>query len=99
MQSLITRRKFIDQTIRGTAGAIAASACCGRFADSSASPAALSRVVTVRDDQAVDKNVINAAVAQIMMNAGIMGLTGIDDVGEAWRSLFPGITASSVIGI
>jgi hypothetical protein len=42
---------------------------------------------------------INEAVVQVMMDESIKRLTNLSDVGEAWKSLFPGIAESSVIGI
>lgn len=34
-----------------------------------------------------------------MMDEGIRQLTGINDIGEAWKSFFPGITQNKVISI
>jgi hypothetical protein len=53
----------------------------------------------VRHDDSLKNGKFNQDVIRVMMNAGITRLTGIDDVGEAWKSIFPGITASSVIAI
>jgi uncharacterized protein (DUF362 family) len=65
---------------------------------------ALSRVVVVRDRNALDGKSfedasINQDTVQIMMNAGIKSLTRIEDTGEAWKSLFPSITQKTIIGI
>jgi uncharacterized protein (DUF362 family) len=57
------------------------------------------RVIIVEDDGATTDMSINAAVVRTMMNAGIRALTGEYDVGEAWKSLFPGIGTSSSIAI
>jgi len=66
---------------------------------SSEAPADLSRVVLVTDAVATSGSTINSAVVQHMMDCGVMSLTGIYNVGEAWKVLFPGISASSVIAI
>jgi uncharacterized protein (DUF362 family) len=65
----------------------------------SSAPADLSRVVIVTDSGATSGLTINASVVQSMIDCGVMNLTGIFNVGEAWKSLFPGITASSVVAI
>ncbi|MBM3322962.1 DUF362 domain-containing protein [candidate division WOR-3 bacterium] len=63
-------------------------------------PAAFSSdVVQCYHDLATQGNAVNEPVVQMMMDESIMTLTGIRDIGEAWKSLFPGITESSVIGI
>jgi uncharacterized protein (DUF362 family) len=58
-----------------------------------------SDVVQCYDDFATNGTSINEAVVQVMMDASIKALTGLNDVGEAWKSVFPGITESSVISI
>jgi len=65
----------------------------------SLAPADLSRVVILTDSGATSGLSINAPVVQSMVNCGVMNLAGIFDVGEAWKSLFPGIGASSVVAI
>jgi uncharacterized protein (DUF362 family) len=102
-----SRREFIQRSAQGAAGLaslpIVAKAAGGVQADPMARPAAnpqdKSRVVVVSHQNALNGNAFNADVIQTMMDAGITRLTGIDDVGEAWKSLFPGIVSSSVIGI
>jgi uncharacterized protein (DUF362 family) len=60
-----------------------------------------SRVVIVSDDNASDKPTkkLNARVIQTMVDKGIMQYTGLNSIGEAWKSIFSGITISSVIGL
>ena len=53
------------------------------------SPLTKSRVVVVKDDSAFSNYRIDQNVVQIMVDAGIRTLTGINDVGEAWKSLSP----------
>jgi len=58
-----------------------------------------STIVVVEDPGATDGTDIIAANVQKMVDDGIMSLTGCSDVAEAWKSLMPGITASSIIAI
>lgn len=93
-----TRRNFIFQTAGSTAGLLLTPALKNVFGKE-ANPASKSTVVVVHDEKAFNGASIDQNVVQLMMDAGIMRLAGIGDVGEAWKSLFPGITKSSVIGI
>jgi uncharacterized protein (DUF362 family) len=58
-----------------------------------------SDVVQCYNQDAVRSNVIYPEIVQSMMDESVMALTGIPQVGEAWKSLFPGIATDSVIGI
>ncbi|MEO0081648.1 MAG: DUF362 domain-containing protein [candidate division WOR-3 bacterium] len=58
-----------------------------------------SDVVQCYDVNATSGNTINEPVVQVMVDESVKALTGQSTVGEAWKSLFPGITTSSVIGI
>ncbi len=58
-----------------------------------------SDVVQCFDEGATSGSTINEIVVQMMMNESIKALTSIQDVGEAWKSIFPGITENSVISI
>jgi hypothetical protein len=64
-------------------------------------PAALdaSDVVQCFHEDATSGGTINEPVVQVMMDASVKALTGLNDVGEAWKSIFPGIAQSSVISI
>jgi hypothetical protein len=105
----VSRREFIRRTAQGAAtlAAIPAAAkAAGAVSEAGATgpkpsgPAdGMSRVVVVRHDDAYHDDAFDAGVVATMMDAGITRLTDIQDVGEAWKSLFPGITAASVIGI
>ncbi|RKX68464.1 hypothetical protein DRP53_10715 [candidate division WOR-3 bacterium] len=56
-------------------------------------------VVIVKDEYSTSGSNINQAVVQIMIDAGIKELTGINNVGDAWKSLFPNLTSSDIISI
>jgi len=58
-----------------------------------------SDVIQCFDENATSGSTIDEQVVQSMMDASIKQLTGITDVGEAWKSVFPGITENSVISI
>jgi uncharacterized protein (DUF362 family) len=58
-----------------------------------------SRVIVVEDAAATTGNSINTSVVQTMVDSGIKSLAQNDDVGEAWKTLLPGVSASSVIAL
>ena len=59
-----------------------------------------SKVVVITDDRVLDdKNRIQDWVVQTMVDAGIRETTGIEDIGEAWKSIFPNISREKVICI
>lgn len=95
----VTRRKFLEKASIGTAGLIVAPFLKNGFAIGETPATEKSRVVSVHDDGAIVGSTIDEEVVQVMVDAGIRSLTGIDDVGEAWKSLFPSIAQSSVIVI
>jgi len=60
----------------------------------------LSRIVIVKDSAATNGlSTINASTVQVMVDAGIKSLAQLPDVGEAWKSLFPGIDPTKTIAI
>lgn len=64
-----------------------------------ASSAGNSRVIILDDTAATSGTTINASVVQSMISSGIRSLGQRSDVGEAWKALLPGVTATSKIGI
>jgi uncharacterized protein (DUF362 family) len=94
-----SRRDFIRRTAAGAAGLAAAAGFKRADAGTPADQEALSRVVVVRDEASLAGNAMQQGVIQVMMDEGIRRLTDVADVGDAWKSLFPGITAGSVIGV
>jgi hypothetical protein len=93
-----SRRGFFRKAAAGAAG-IMALPLVKDARGGPAAPQEKSRVVVVRHDDSLNNGKFNQDVIRVMMNAGITRLTGISDVGEAWKSIFPGITASSVIAV
>jgi uncharacterized protein (DUF362 family) len=90
----MTRRDFLKIAGAGTIGLMTnpkiSLARTGRRA---------STVIQCHDDYATSGSTVNDTVVQIMTDESIKTLTGIADVGEAWKSIFPGITDASIIGI
>ncbi len=93
----ITRRDFIKYCGLGTLGLlIKPNLSCARQQDGDP---LRSEVIQCFHENATTGSTINEPVVQIMMDESIKTLTGIGDVGEAWKSVFPGITENSVISI
>ena len=94
----LERRDFLKiLSLTGVGGLIASKSAVA----SVLAPADASKVVVVTDTNATDKTAktVNSDVVRAMVDAGIKNYTGIDDVGEAWKSIFPGVTLSSIIGL
>jgi len=91
----IERRDFLKiVSLTGLSGLIYPSHLIGSVLNNP-----ISRVVVVEDDEATSGFTINTDKVQVMMDAGIMGLAINSDIGEAWKSMLPGITSSSVIAL
>lgn len=102
-----SRRQFIDLSARGAASLIGYSLLHNRLTRAAGRLAGNSMVVVVKHDAASKIEYqgsrkiygIDQEAAQAMMDAGIRRLTGIEEIGEAWKSLFPGITQNKTISI
>ena len=62
-------------------------------------PTTLSRVIVVEDSNVTKGKSVNEKTVQIMVDSGIKSLTQEEDIGKAWKTLFPNISPSSVIAI
>ena len=98
-QEDIDRRDFLRRTAMGMAGLALTSSLTGFSGRRGWAGGDTSRVVIVTDETASSGITIVPDVVAVMMDRGIMGLTGQPSVGQAWQSLFPGITPDSRIGI
>ena len=88
------RREFLREvSLAGVAGLLLPRAALGAWHSAS------SRVITVHDTTATSSGQINASVVQVMVDSGIRSLAQAGDVGEAWKSLLPGVSSASVIAI
>ncbi len=92
----ISRREFLKYLGVGAMGLIAKPSFSQLLKNFSLDA---SDVVQCFDEGATSGSTINEIVVQMMMNESIKALTSIQDVGEAWKSIFPGITENSVISI
>ena len=92
----ISRRDFLKYLGAGAIGLIAKPKI--PFAFDKLGPRA-SDVVQCFDENATSGSAINESVVQVMMDESIKTLTGISNVGEAWKSIFPEITGNSIISI
>ncbi|HEC77627.1 MAG TPA: DUF362 domain-containing protein [candidate division WOR-3 bacterium] len=92
----ISRREFLKYLGVGTIGIMAKPKI--PFAKEKEGNRA-SDVIQCFDENATSAGSVNETVVQIMMDESIKRLTGINSVGDAWKSIFPGITESSIISI
>jgi uncharacterized protein (DUF362 family) len=92
----ISRRRFLKYLGAGTIGLIAKSKIpfTTKINGSRASD-----VIQCFDENATSGSTINESVVQIMIDESIKSLTGINNVGEAWKSIFPGINENNVISV
>ena len=94
----VERRDFLKMmSLTGVGGFVASKSAVA----SVLSPDEKSNVVIITDTNATDKTTktVQADIVQKMVDTGIKTYTGIDDVGNAWKSIFPGITEKSIIGL
>ncbi len=95
----VSRRDFLKYVGVGALGLVARPRFLSAF-ERGLSPAPdASDVVQCFHDGATSGSNINEPVVQMMVDESIMALAGIRNVGEAWKTVFPGITDTSVIGI
>ena len=91
----IGRRAFIKiASITSAAGLI-----CPQKVFSGLAPQDLSRVILIEDNSATVGLTIDANIVRSMVNCGIMNLAQEYEVGEAWKTLLPGVNVSSVVAI
>jgi len=92
----ISRRDFIKFCSVGTLGLLLKP---NVFYAKTQDGTRASDVIQCFHENATTGATINESVVQIMMDESIRTLTGINNVGEAWKSIFPGITENSIISI
>ena len=93
----ISRREFLKYLGAGTVGLIAKPRLSPAIKKKSRQA---SDVIQCFDENATSgSSTINSTVVRIMIDESIKTLTSINDVGEAWKSVFPGIDENSIIGI
>jgi len=95
----VTRRSFLKYVGVGALGLAARPKLLPAFERGLLAPFEASDVVQCFHEGATTGSTINEPVVQTMVDESIMALAGIREVGEAWKTVFPDITESSVIGI
>ena len=99
-KKVITRRRFIRELSAGTAGMALASTLPGLGRAQGHGDKDLSKVVIARHPNSViDAYTFDQSIVGELVNWAITEFTGQEAPGLAWAQIFPGITASSVIGI
>ncbi len=90
--SKIERRDFLRiLAITGVSGLIYPSSLISSILNGKD----LSRVVIIEHSEATSGTTINTETVQLMMDTAIKGLAQIEDVGEAWKFLLPGINSGN----
>jgi len=97
--SNVTRRDFLKYLGAGAVGLIARPKLPLGRDNRFIRALDASDVVQCYHEQATTGNTINEPVVQLMVDESIKALAGLSSVGEAWKTIFPGITDTSVIGI
>ncbi len=95
----VSRRDFLKYLGAGTLGFLARPRLLPSFGRSPFRLAEPSDVVQCFHEGATSGSTINEPVVQMMVDESIMALADIHNVGEAWKTVFPGITDTSIIGI
>ncbi len=96
----LNRRDFLKSAGLLTGGALLAMPALANEPGGQPNPADPdSRVLVVRDNACTSGMSVNADIVQIIVDNAIKRYADIYNLGEAWRSIFPGITSNSVIGI
>lgn len=95
----ISRRDFLKYLGIGAVGLAARPRLLGALDRVAGDRALASEVVQCYDDNATTGSTVNEPVVQMMVDESIKTLAGINEVGPAWQSVFPGITLSSVVAI
>ena len=94
----IERRSFLRILSLTFMGALIYSR---KIMSSFASQKAKSNVIVISNSSATNSTLqsVDESVVKSMVDDGIKTFTGITNVGGAWKTIFPGITANSKIGI
>ena len=95
----VSRRDFRKYVGAGALGFVVRPRLLSPFGQGPFRPAEPSDVVQCFHESATSGSNVNEPVVQTMVDESIMALAGIRSVGEAWKTVFPGITGASVIGI
>jgi uncharacterized protein (DUF362 family) len=95
----VSRRDFLKYVGVGALGLVVKPRLLSAFERGLSPLADASDVVQCFHEGATSGSDINEEVVQMMVDESIMALARIRNVGEAWKTIFPGITDTSIIGI
>lgn len=97
----LTRREFNGRIIKFSAGIMVSPWIKRSYKENFSVDNGKVPVIVVKENELYSPKagVIDQDKLQAMMDAGIRRLTGITDIGEAWKSIFPDITLDKIIGI
>lgn len=97
----LSRREFNSKIIKYSAGALSYPWIKKSYTENIARDTGKVPVVVVAESgvYSIKFNVIDQNKLQVMVDSGIRRLTGIGDIGEAWKSVFPNITIDKMISI
>jgi uncharacterized protein (DUF362 family) len=95
----VSRRDFLKYVGVGALGLVVRPRLLSAFERGLSPLADTSDVVQCFHEGATSGSDINETVVQMMVDESIMALAGIRNVGGAWKTIFPGITDTSIIGI
>ena len=96
----ISRRRFIRDVSVGTASLAVAAALPGLARSAIGPDKDLSKVVIARHpDSVLGASSFDPSLVGELVNTAVTEFTGQQAPGLAWQQIFPGLTASSVIGI
>jgi len=95
----VSRRDFLKYVGVGALGLVAKPKFLSAFERGVEPALDASDVVQCFHEGATSGSNIIESVVQMMVDESIKALAGIPNVGEAWKTIFPGITDSSIIGI
>jgi len=95
----IGRREFIKDVSLAGLGLAAGPALLDLAAQKSSAQADVSKLVTVTHPDAVTGTRVNAEIAQIMVDTGVMEFTGQATVTEAWASVLPDLSPDDLVTI
>jgi uncharacterized protein (DUF362 family) len=95
----VSRRDFLKYVGVGALGLVAKPRLLSALEGGLWPALVASDVVQCFHEGATSGSTINEAVVQMMVDESIMALAGVRDIGEAWKTIFPDITETSIIGI
>jgi uncharacterized protein (DUF362 family) len=95
----VSRRDFLKYVGAGALGLVVRPKLLSALDQRFPPELLASDVVQCFHEGATSGSTINETVVQMMVDESIKALAGIQNVGEAWKTFFPGITDASVIGI